>query len=75
MKTEETFWSTANRSFSAKERKAYNKWRHDLYVAADRLRDYVRILGDEANGHETDQRERYLKAVLDRVNECPVMLP
>lgn len=75
MNGNETFWSTANRSFSAKERKAYNKWRHDLYVAADGLRDCVRILGDEANGHEASERERYLTAVLDRVNECPVMLP
>jgi len=74
-KIKDTFWSTANRAFSAKERKAYNKWRHDLYVAADRLRDYVRFLPDEANSHDGEWRERCLKAMLDRVTDCPIMLP
>jgi hypothetical protein len=34
-----TFWSTANMAFSDAERAKYNRFRSDLYLEADRLRD------------------------------------
>lgn len=33
------FWGTANRSFTAKERKAFNQWKADLYFAGNSVRD------------------------------------
>ena len=68
-----TFWSVANRSFTTKERQEYNKWRHDLYIATDRLRDYVRNMTSDTPCCD-DKTEKYIKAVMDRVTEAPVML-
>jgi len=41
MKATRTFWSTANESFTAKERSEYNRFKLDLYLASDRLRDAI----------------------------------
>ena len=46
MKATRTFWTTANESFSAKERSEYNKLKSDLYLASDSLLHAV------AAGHE-----------------------
>jgi hypothetical protein len=49
-----TFWSTANRAFTKKERKAFNEWRLGLYLAADRLRDDVMM--SEKSQKQTDMK-------------------
>lgn len=47
MKSRRTFWSTANEAFSAKERSAYNRFKLEIYLASDRLRDALRLGDDE----------------------------
>ncbi|WP_018231414.1 hypothetical protein [Thioalkalivibrio thiocyanodenitrificans] len=54
MKT--TFWSTANKAFSQAERNAYNRFRIELYLEADRLRDRM-SMDDPAMAHARDLME------------------
>lgn len=40
------FWSTANAAFTQAERDEYNRFRSDLYLAADRMRDRAHASDD-----------------------------
>ena len=59
-----TFWHTANESFSVKERKAFNKWRLELYLAGDRLRDWVMM-------SEKSREQDAMKQLMDIVCSVP----
>ena len=61
------FWHTANMAFSAKERKAFNKWKLDLYLAADRVRDLVPL-------SEPSRQAKNVKELMDIVCQIPALM-
>jgi len=56
-----TFWSTANEAFNERERKAYNRFKLDLYLASDRLKATLPIGGpiDSEEWRQAQLRERW----------------
>ena len=63
----DTFWSTANKSFSIKERNDFNKWRLGLYLAADAIRDGVSLSMPSRTGTN-------VKELMDIVSKIPSLL-
>jgi len=68
-----SFWGTARIAWTVKERMAYNKFRSDLQTDAERLVEYLRIVAQSDKGFDTAQRERYVRRVMDRIRNMPVM--
>ena len=67
------FWTKANESFNAKERRDFNKWRHDLYVRAVAVRDLVHSLDISVNGLEDKGAAKLINDLMERVNEVPIL--
>ena len=43
----EQFWHTANCAFSKAEREAFNKWKLEMYLAAEKARNAANYLPDD----------------------------
>lgn len=65
------FWGTANRSFTAKERKAFNKWKADLYFTGNAVRDCFPT-DPSSQAICGDIRSR-IKELMDIICEVPAM--
>jgi len=67
----EQFWHTANYSFSKAERKAFNKWKLDMYMAAEKARDAANYLPDDERFADVAKKAR---AMYDMVCAIPVLV-
>lgn len=65
------FWGTANKSFSAKERKAFNKWKTDLCLAGYAVSD---CFPSDPNSRTIcgDVRSR-IKELMEIICDVPIM--
>jgi hypothetical protein len=65
----ESFWCTANNAFSKKERRAYNKWRHERFMASDELRDCISLVDFVAMNPECKwAKKRLTTAMIKAMN-------
>jgi hypothetical protein len=70
-KKQNGFWSAANMAFTPAERRAYNKWRGDLHIAAERVGWLVGVNVE----HEdiSEQAMLDVNRLLCLVSKCPRM--
>jgi hypothetical protein len=75
MSAMERVWNKANQAFTAEDCRAFNKWRNALGVAALGIEDCLLIISRESHSRTTERCEECVKRLLDRVRECPMLLP
>lgn len=66
----EIFWHTANCAFSDEEREAFNKWKLDMYLAAEKARDAANHLPDDDRFTDVAKKAR---SMYDMVCAIPVL--
>jgi hypothetical protein len=64
------FWHTANCAFSKEDRQAFNKWKIEMYLAAEKARDAANSLPDDERFADVAKKAR---AVYDMVCAIPVL--
>lgn len=68
-----TYWTTANEAFSNQERNAFNRYRFELWQAADRLRSALPIGGLNDDSHQRDQLRKRANELHDLICKMPFL--